>query len=72
MGFRICLIPKSKDNLIVLRDCFNQFVIIDLMLTTGVLPVLSTETILHIWLSTENSGFRPSCTVVDTRHKCSV
>ena len=26
-----------------------------------VLPVLSTETLLHIWLSTEYYGFRPSC-----------
>ena len=31
-----------------------------------VLPVLSTETLLHIWLSTEYYGFRPSSTVVDT------
>ena len=39
-------------------------------LNTGVnqkvLPVLSTETLLHIWLSTEYYGFRPSSTVVDT------
>ena len=38
--------------------------------TTGVnqkvLPVLSTETLLHIWLSTEYYGFRPSRTAVDT------
>ena len=38
--------------------------------TTGViqkiLPVLSTETLLHIWLSTEYYGFRPSSTAVDT------
>ena len=31
-----------------------------------VLPVLSTETLLRIWLSTENSGFRSSSTAVDT------
>ena len=31
-----------------------------------VLPVLSTETLLHIWLSTEYYGCRPSSTVVDT------
>ena len=31
-----------------------------------VLPVLSTETLLHIWLSTEYYGFRPSITAVDT------
>ena len=31
-----------------------------------VLPVLSTETLLHIWLSTEYYGFRPSSTTVDT------
>ena len=31
-----------------------------------VLPVLSTETVLHIWLSTEYYGFRPSSTAVDT------
>ena len=31
-----------------------------------VLPVLPTETLLHIWLSTEYCGFRPSCTAVDT------
>ena len=31
-----------------------------------VLPVLSTETLLHIWLSTEYYGFRPSSTAVDT------
>ena len=41
-----------------------------LYLTTGVnqkvLPVLSTETLLHIWLSTEYYGFRPSSTAVDT------
>ena len=30
-----------------------------------VLPVLSTETLLHIWLSTEYYGFRPSSTAVD-------
>ena len=38
--------------------------------TTGVnqkvLPVLSTETLLHIWLSTEYYGCRPSSTAVDT------
>ena len=28
--------------------------------------MLSTETLLHIWLSTEYYGFRPSCTAVDT------
>ena len=31
-----------------------------------VLPVLSTETLLHIWLSTEYYGFRLSSTAVDT------
>ena len=31
-----------------------------------VLPVLSTETLLHIWLSTEYYGFGPSSTAVDT------
>ena len=31
-----------------------------------VLPVLSTEMLLHIWLSTENYGFRPSSTAVHT------
>ena len=31
-----------------------------------VLPVLSTETLLHIWLSTEYYGRRPSSTAVDT------
>ena len=31
-----------------------------------VLPVSSTETLLHIWLSTEYYGFRPSSTAVDT------
>ena len=31
-----------------------------------VLPVLSTETLLHIWLSTEYYGCRPSSTAVDT------
>ena len=31
-----------------------------------VLPVLSTETLLHIWLSTEYYGFQPSSTAVDT------
>ena len=31
-----------------------------------VLPVLSTETLLHISLSTEYYGFRPSSTAVDT------
>ena len=39
-------------------------------LTTGVnqkvLPVLSTETLLHIWLSTEYYDCRPSSTAVDT------
>ena len=29
------------------------------------LPMLSTETVLRIWLSTENYGFRPSSTAVD-------
>ena len=28
--------------------------------------MLSTETLLHIWLSTEYYGFRPSSTAVDT------
>ena len=41
-----------------------------ILLYTGVnqkvLPVLSTETLLHIWLSTEYYGFRPSSTAVDT------
>ena len=32
----------------------------------NVLPVLSTETLMHIWLSTEYYGFRPSSTAVDT------
>ena len=31
-----------------------------------VLPVLSSETLLHIWLSTEYYGFRPSSKAVDT------
>ena len=31
-----------------------------------VLPLLSTETLLHIWLSTEYYGFQPSRTAVDT------
>ena len=31
-----------------------------------VLPVLSTETLMHIWLSTEYYGFRLSSTAVDT------
>ena len=30
-----------------------------------VLPVLSTETLLHIWLSADYYGFRPSSTAVD-------
>ena len=34
-----------------------------------VLPVLSTETLLHIWSSTEYYGFRPSSTAVDTVSK---
>ena len=28
--------------------------------------MLSTETLLHIWLSTEYYGFRPSSTAIDT------
>ena len=40
------------------------------LLITGVnqkvLPVLSNETLLHIWLSTEYYGFRPSSTADDT------
>ena len=31
-----------------------------------VLPVLSKEALLHIWLSTEYYGFRPSSPAVDT------
>ena len=31
-----------------------------------VLPVLSTETLLHIWLSTEYYDCRPSSTAIDT------
>ena len=31
-----------------------------------VLPVLSTETLLHIWLSTKYYGFQPSSMAVDT------
>ena len=31
-----------------------------------VLPVLSTETLLHVWLSTEYYGFRTSSTAVET------
>ena len=34
-----------------------------------VLPVLSTETLLHIWLSTEYYGFPPSSTAVDKVNK---
>ena len=36
------------------------------MVNRIVLPVLSTEALLHIWLSTEYYGFRPSSTAVDT------
>ena len=48
---------------VLIHVCYNNN-------TTGVnqkvLPVLSTETLLHIWLSTEYYGFRPSSTAVDT------
>ena len=48
------------------RLCFRYT---DSTIPTGViqkvLPVLSTETLLHIWLSTEYYGFRPSSTAVD-------
>ena len=58
------LIPKFSDTrkLAVIYLYSNK--------STGVnqkvLPVLSTETLLHIWLSTEYYGFRPSSTAVDT------
>ena len=53
---------EDWENIIHFGNCFwfNTGVI------QKVLPVLSTETFLHIWLSTEYYGFRPSSTVVDT------
>ena len=44
----------------------NAFVSVNTEVNQKVLPVLSTETLLHIWLSTEYYGFRPSSTAVDT------
>ena len=50
-------------HFIIRYNCYNCSI-------TGViqkvLPVLSTETLLHIWLSTEYYGFRPSRMAVDT------
>ena len=52
------------------KHCLTSRDDIELRVYTGViqkvLPVLSTETLLHIWLSTEYYGFRPSSTAVDT------
>ena len=56
--------------MIYLNLNFNFGLNNELLVGTGVnqkvLPVLSTETLLHIWLSTEYYGFRPSSTAVDT------
>ena len=51
------LMNRKKENM---KNGINTGVI------QKVLPVLSTETLLHIWLSTEYYGFRPSSTAVDT------
>ena len=70
--------PDSRETFVRVshdvRANFNQFYFsqlsLEMVLFTGViqkvLPVLSTETLLHIWLSTEFYGFRPSSTAVDT------
>ena len=70
---------RAKLQLVMIYKIINDLVDIpcDAYLTpattrtsTGViqkvLPVLSTETLLHIWLSTEYYGFRPSSTAVNT------
>ena len=50
------------------NHCFSDFAF---ALNTGVIqlipPVLSSETLLHISLSSEYSGFRPSTTAVVTQ-----
>ena len=55
---------------LILSYCANVLAKFHPCCNTGViqkvLPVLSTETLLHIWLSTEYYGFRPSSTAVDT------
>ena len=48
------------------RMFFNAYCYLEITgVIQKVLPVLSTETLLHIWLSTEYYGFRPSSTAVD-------
>ena len=49
-----------------IRDSGRLFQSLITGVNQKVLPVLSTETLLHIWLSTEYYGFRPSSTAVDT------
>ena len=51
---------------IVINNCNLQEIFMSTGVNQKVLPVLSTETLLHIWLSTEYYGFRPSSTAVDT------
>ena len=48
------------------RFLINNLLLVFTGVNQKVLPVLSTETLLHIWLSTEYYGFRPSSTAVDT------
>ena len=66
-AFCICENKDADSCAAVQRLCFRYT---DSTIPTGinqkVLPVLSTETLLHIWLSTEYYGFRPSSTAVDT------
>ena len=61
----------KTDNLIRLSLYELIRVLLREYMTTGVnqkvLPVLSTETLLHIWLSTEYYGFRPSSMMVPSK-----
>ena len=70
-AFLVYVWCKFRVNYI--RRCFRDVgdtCVFSLSILTGVnqkvLPVLSTETLLHIWLSTKYYGFRPSSTAVDT------
>ena len=71
---------SENSKIVVYLDSFSKqifnlrllFGLISVFETTAhgvikkVLPVLSTEKLLHIWLSTEYYGFRPNSTAVYT------
>ena len=60
--------PQNRTNMEQIKHLFGDYWKIHIIIITGVIqlipPVLSSETLLHILLSSEYSGFRPSTTAV--------